>query len=91
MAGEGKVTVPGGPSRPASPAPQPPQRLAGGGAAGALYEREGRGRRGRGLGFSPGGGLRGVALGLPSPLHWVVERGRQCEAWGQRTAPRAGG
>lgn len=46
MAGEGKVTasraeLPGLANLP------PPQRLAGGGAAGALYEGEGRGRRDR--------------------------------------------
>lgn len=46
MAGEGKVTA----SRAEPPglaSPPPPQRLAGGGAAGAFYEGEGRGRRGR--------------------------------------------
>lgn len=69
--------------------PPPPQRLAGGGAAGALYQGEGRGRRGRvgvlaGPGFAgrprparatPGGcGRRLLARGLGVAGCWAGGR-----------------
>lgn len=89
MAGKGKVTT----SRAEPPglaSPPPPQRLAGGGAAGALFQGEGRGRRGR-VGVLAGPGPRRAALGLRAPPQGVAEGGGWREVWESRAAGQAGG
>lgn len=70
--------------------PPPPRRLAGGGAAGALYQGEGRGRRGR-VGVLAEPGLRWAALGLRAPPRRLAEGSCWREVWESRAARQAGG
>ena len=87
MAGEGKATVPGGPSRPPSPARR---RLSfWPGAGPQVRYTKGRGAAGGAGGRGPRRAV-GFAPGLSAPHNWAVERGRRREVWGPRTARRAG-